>query len=161
MAEQNPIFRQKNLDRISSPEKLNDYIKVANPSIWLILLGIIVLLVGVCTWGIFGSLYTTLDVPIVIKDGKAYAYIVEEHINELSTDTDVSFSGVTTNISTIGSDIVQAAECGDNYFLHAGNMNGEEWLVGCQLESNCDLKDGTYAGKVILEKISPMKFVTN
>ena len=31
------IFRKKSLDRISSPEQLNDYIRVANPGIWMIL----------------------------------------------------------------------------------------------------------------------------
>ena len=30
------IFRKKSLDRISSPEQLNDYIRVANPGIWMI-----------------------------------------------------------------------------------------------------------------------------
>lgn len=33
------IFRKKSLDRISSPEQLNDYIRVANPGIWMILGG--------------------------------------------------------------------------------------------------------------------------
>ena len=31
------IFRKKSLDRISSPEQLNDYIRMANPGIWMIL----------------------------------------------------------------------------------------------------------------------------
>ena len=35
------IFRKKSLDRISSPEQLNDYIRVANPGIWMILAAVI------------------------------------------------------------------------------------------------------------------------
>ncbi len=31
--EKNEIFRKSNLERISSPEKMNDYIKVINPSV--------------------------------------------------------------------------------------------------------------------------------
>ena len=45
------IFRKKSLDRISSPEQLNDYIRVANPGIWMILAAVIILLAGVCVWG--------------------------------------------------------------------------------------------------------------
>lgn len=29
----NPIFRQKSIEKISSPEQMNDYIRVSNPSV--------------------------------------------------------------------------------------------------------------------------------
>ena len=38
------IFRKKRLDRISIPEQLKDYIRVANPEIWMILAAYIILL---------------------------------------------------------------------------------------------------------------------
>ena len=37
------IFRKKSLDRISSPEQLNDSIRVAHPGIWMILAAVIML----------------------------------------------------------------------------------------------------------------------
>ena len=46
------IFRKKSLDRISSPEQLNDYIRVANPGIWMIRAAVIIVLGGVCGWGV-------------------------------------------------------------------------------------------------------------
>ena len=42
-----PIFRQKSMEKISSPEQMNDYIRVSNPSVWMILAAVIVLLAGV------------------------------------------------------------------------------------------------------------------
>lgn len=56
----NQIFRQKSLDRVSSPEQLNDYVRVSNPGVWTILLAVTVLLIGVCVWGIFGHLDTQI-----------------------------------------------------------------------------------------------------
>ena len=50
------LFRQKNLDRISSPEQLRDYIHVTTPGVWIVLLAIIILLAGVLIWGAFGSI---------------------------------------------------------------------------------------------------------
>ena len=41
------IFRKKALDRISSPENLTDYLRVANPGIWVVLAAVILLLAGV------------------------------------------------------------------------------------------------------------------
>ncbi len=49
------LFREKSLDRVSSPEKLNDYIRVTKPAVWLVLLAIVVLLAGMLIWGIFGT----------------------------------------------------------------------------------------------------------
>jgi len=45
------IFRKTSLDRISSPEHLNDYIKVSNPSVWLVLAAVAVLLAAAVIWG--------------------------------------------------------------------------------------------------------------
>lgn len=50
------IFRQKSIDKVSSPEKLDDYIRVTTPSVWITLAAIVVLLVGVIAWGAFGEL---------------------------------------------------------------------------------------------------------
>ena len=46
------LFRKKSIDKISSPEQLDDYIRVSNPAIWMLLSCIIILLVGMCVWGI-------------------------------------------------------------------------------------------------------------
>lgn len=50
------IFRKKNLDRINSPESLNDYIRVTNPGVWIVIAALIVLLIGACIWGIYGRI---------------------------------------------------------------------------------------------------------
>ena len=49
------LFRKKNLDKISSPEQLNDYIRVTKPSVWLTLLALVILLLGMLAWSILGT----------------------------------------------------------------------------------------------------------
>jgi len=56
MKEQKNIFRKENLDRISSPEKLNDYIKVSNLAVWVILGAIASILMAVLIWSILYEL---------------------------------------------------------------------------------------------------------
>ena len=48
------IFREKSLERVSSPEELNDYIRVTTPSVWIVLAATVLLLVGMLAWSIFG-----------------------------------------------------------------------------------------------------------
>ena len=52
----NSIFREKSLTQVSSPEQLNDYIRVSTPAVWLVLTAIVLLLVGVALWGCVGRL---------------------------------------------------------------------------------------------------------
>ena len=52
----NAIFRQKSIDKVSSPEKLDDYIRVTTPSVWITLFAIVILLVGTFLWGTCGEL---------------------------------------------------------------------------------------------------------
>lgn len=56
----NGVFREKSLERISSPERLDDYIKVSNPSVWTIIFALFILLGGFLYWGFCGSLPTTI-----------------------------------------------------------------------------------------------------
>ncbi len=49
------IFREKSIERVSSPEELNDYIRVTSPSVWLVLAAIIVLLAGMLVWSVLGT----------------------------------------------------------------------------------------------------------
>ena len=45
--EHSDLFRKESMDRIQSPEQLNDYLRVTNPAMWVVLAAVIILLVGV------------------------------------------------------------------------------------------------------------------
>ncbi len=71
----NGIFRQKSIDKVSSPEKLDDYIRVTTPSVWIALAAIVVLLIGVIVWGCFGEL-TVHDADGAVKTVAPITYIL-------------------------------------------------------------------------------------
>ena len=50
------IFRDKSIERVTSPEQLNDYIKVTTPSVWLILGAVGILIVGAVIWAVCGTI---------------------------------------------------------------------------------------------------------
>lgn len=58
---QNDLFRKSALETVSSPEKLNRYIKIVTPGAALVLAGLLALLLGGIVWACFGSLPTTIS----------------------------------------------------------------------------------------------------
>ena len=81
------------MDKITSPEGLSDYIRVSNPSVWIILAAIIALLVGVCVWGIFGKLDTTLQTGGTCENGQLVFYVSENDIDKINENAIVSVGG--------------------------------------------------------------------
>jgi HlyD family secretion protein len=55
MSGNNRLFRQQALDRLSSPEQLDEVLQVTNPRSWLALAGVGLLLATALAWGIWGS----------------------------------------------------------------------------------------------------------
>lgn len=52
----NGLFRSKSIQRVSSPEQLNDYIRVTTPSVWIVLIALVVLLAGMLAWSVLGRI---------------------------------------------------------------------------------------------------------
>ena len=79
----NNVFRKKSIDKVTSPEQLNDYVRVSNPGVWMVLAAIIVLLAGVCVWGMLARLETKLDTAAVSKDGQTVLIVKEGDITSV------------------------------------------------------------------------------
>ncbi|MBO4265599.1 MAG: hypothetical protein J5910_00235 [Lachnospiraceae bacterium] len=72
--EERSIFREKSLERVTSPEQLNDYIKVTTPSVWLILFATIILIVGTLFWAVFGKIRVNTDNGV--KETAPISYVI-------------------------------------------------------------------------------------
>ena len=57
---ENSIFRQKSIDRISSPEKIDEYTKISGISMWVILACIVLFLAAAVFWGFTGRIEDTV-----------------------------------------------------------------------------------------------------
>ena len=155
-----PLFRQKSLDKIASPEQMGDYIRVSNPSVWMILAAIIALLVGVCVWGIFGRLDSALQTAGVCKDGQLVFYIRENDFDKLSENALVSVDEKEYTVSEIAERPLQLDESFDSYLLHRLELSEGDWVYAVKANTP-EVKDGIYAVVVITESVRPMDFVSN
>ena len=102
---ENPIFRKKSLDRISSPEALDDYLHVTTPSVWLILIAIIMLLVGMLIWSHVASIDSFATGRAQVENGTMHIEFDNEQIARNVQSGMVVMSGETqSRISSVGVD---------------------------------------------------------
>ncbi len=55
MSQENPLFRKVALERLSTPEQLDQLMEVTSPRSWLALIGFGLIIVGVLVWSVIGS----------------------------------------------------------------------------------------------------------
>ena len=153
------IFRKKSVDRMSSPEQLNDYIKVTNPGVWMALAAIVILLVGVCVWGVFGTLETKLSVAAVSRDGHTVLYVKEDNVASVRENMSVYIGDETYKVTSVSSQPVSVTEEISEYARHTGELSIGEWVYIVQINGN--MPDGVYKAQVVVDSVSPLSFVFN
>ena len=156
----NAIFREKSMNRIMSPEQMNDYIRVSNPSVWMILLSVILLLAGICVWGIFGSLDTTVKTGGVCSGGILTCYLSETDYSRLQAAPVVTVEGEEYPAAASAGQPVRLGECADEYLVHLTGLKEDDWVYELTAQGD-GLKDGVYSVSVILNRVRPMEFVFN
>ncbi len=153
------VFRKKSIERVSSPEQLNEYIRVSNPATWMILAAIVILLVGVCVWGVLGRMDTTLSVSAVSAEGKTVLYVKESNISQVSEGMTVQIGDQEYTVSSIAKEPLVVAENISDYALHVGNLQRGEWVYVVTVDAS--LPEGVYSAKIVVESIAPMSFILN
>lgn len=139
----NSVFREKSLQRISSPEELDRYIRVSNPSVWIVLSAILVLLTGFIIWGIFGRLETVVSVNGTVENGEMVAVLPYDDLNSAKVKQDMFVYMDDNQVGKVSNVSV--------------NPNGER----VARFSTTKLADGKYTLGVMVESINLMYFIFN
>lgn len=134
---ENQLFREKSLERISSPEELNDYLRVSTPNLWLTLVAVIVLLVGLLVWASVGKLETTIDAVAEIENNYVEVTLTGSDAEKIDEGMTIRIGNFETNIDVIRYDDL-----------------GRAVAVG-----NADIPDGNYKAEIVIENIHPIQFL--
>ncbi|MCR5403501.1 MAG: hypothetical protein K6E91_06700 [Butyrivibrio sp.] len=131
------IFREKSLQRIASPEELNDYLKVTTPAVWMILGAVIAMLAGIIIWSLLSNLNTTVSGDATAKGGYITVLVTEdgaEHVREGQT-------------IIVGSNESKVGEVFKDDFGRTS--------VGASM----DVPDGEYRARIVVEQITPFELL--
>lgn len=137
----NELFRKKSLEKIKSPENIDDFIRVSNPGVWLILISVIMLLAGMLIWGIWGHIDSTIEATVYVEDGIVVCYVPEDRATSVKTGMIVIFE----NHEAVVCDFLEK-EADDCYYI---------------LQSEEIIPNGLYDGKIVISTTKPISFIMN
>ena len=135
MSEQ--LFRKKSIDKISSPEKLDDYLKISTPSLWLVMFAVISLLVGILVWSSVAKLETKINAVASISDKTGEIILTGSDADKVKSEMKVYVGNIESNVEYVQYDDLGRA------------------IAFCDV----DLPDGNYKVEIITETIHPITFL--
>lgn len=158
------LFREKNLAKIESPEALDDYLQVTSPSVWLVLATVAVFLIGVCVWGIFGHIDSSVKVAVIAdNEGEAVCLVPEKALTSAVEDRLVNVDGAEFELApeTLVPQVI--SEDTNIYWMLAGDLEIGDIVYNIPLSLNKDgaLDEGVYSGSIVTETLSPVSLLLN
>ncbi len=155
----NSIFRKSTVDRMNSPEQLNEYIRVARPGVWLVLAAVILLLIGVIVWSIFGVVTSVVEVAVFSEDGaQLVCYVSSDRAEDIKVGMNVSIAGGASATVVSVSEVVYGASAEAQQKLQYSGINISEGYCTVMLSGE-GIENGIYRGEILVEQIRPITFV--
>jgi len=134
------LFRHN--DKVSTPGQLQDYIRVTNPAVWLILAAVVVLLTGFVIAAIFAKIETTVDVITEVSNGVATFELKKTDTNASKLKEGMVVRFPTQNVSSKISTL--------DYY--------DEGVIATVL---VNVPNGKCAAVVVIDVVSPVSFIIN
>jgi len=140
MEEQSTLFRKESMERIQSPEQLNDYMHVTNPTVWVALAAVILLLVGMLVWGSMTYLNSYVSGTAQVRDG---AMVVTFDDAQLAAGLE---EGMTVTVGESASTIESIGTADDGSLFALAETT---------------LADGSYAARVTYKQMQVLRLLFN
>ena len=138
--EESSLYRKESMDRIQSPEQLNDYMRVTTPSIWILLTAVVLLLAGVLIWSAFARIDSYAAGTAQVQDGQLI----------MAFDDEVTARSVRSGMTVT---------VGQTAWVVTGVGVGEDGATFAVADT--DLADGTYPARVIFRQTQVLQLLFN
>lgn len=134
------IFREQSLNKVKSPDNLNEYIRIANPGVWTLLAAVLFLLLGFCLWGTFGQIRTVVQVEAESSAGVITCRLTDADAAAVQLGMTVLIEGQRASVSEVT--------------VRGGSST-------CTIVSPVPLPDGRYSAEIEVENLRPISFLLN
>lgn len=88
-----PIFSKSATERLNSPDDLDKYVQVTNPSVWLLLLACVAAIAGLLAWGFLGSVEEHERLLGCVVNGEAMCFVNAMGTTDVAVGDDALVDG--------------------------------------------------------------------
>ena len=158
--ESRSVFRSKSIDRISSPEQLNEYIRVATPRMWVLLIAVAVFLTGAIIWAMSGTVESAVFGVAIVKDGSCTVYVSSDSAKAMEAGHAVYLDNADTMLISVSPEPVRITADFPEYAREIGDFVIGEWALSGEAEA-VSLPSGIYSALVVEETITPFSLLSD
>lgn len=159
------MAEQPNRDRpgkINSPQQLEDYIKVTNPSGWITLSAIAVLLCGLFCWILLGTIEEDIHAVSLTQGQETYCFLRAEEASQLEQHMVVRMGRLSGNVKEVSSDPLDYSDIisayGDKARFLQLDVDGLYYCVTCSVPGAAA---GVESVRIVVESLSPLSYILN
>ena len=133
------LFRKKSIERISSPEQLNDYLRVTSPTVWIILAAIVLLLAGMLIWGSIAQIDSYASGTARVENGSMTVTFDDPALaRNVQTGMTIEVGSLAETVQSVGST--------------------EDGVIAV---ASTTLADGSYPARVVFRQTQVLKLLLN
>jgi len=162
------IFRKESMRQVSSPEQLDDYIKVSNPGVWIVLAAILVLFGAAVVWAATAVIPTLIPArALVDARGQYVCYLPVEIGENLKPGVAVQVGNLQGKVTRVGGTPLSYADAvrslPNEYTAYALGLSEWNVRVEIQLGSAAETQaEGTISPvTIIAASVRPLSFLFN
>lgn len=164
--EKSSLFRKKVIDRVSTPEELDHYLQVTSPGIWIALIAVVVFLVGVLCWAVFGRIEKTVNVAVVKMDADYVGNLMNDDDARKNAGTEQASFYYVCLLNQETKNLYNEGSAAKDYSVTIGNkkysisseieldpvvLGGKDGQVDLKVKQSLKLKNGDRLYPVIIE----------
>lgn len=157
------IFNKKATEKLRNPDDLDKYVRVTNPSVWVVLGACVALCAGLLIWGIFGSVTTSISTTGVVIEDTAMCFLSAEDIVKVEDGDSATFGGQEMKVAMVAKvplsrDEVKRVLVGD--FLVSAVVK-DDWVYQVVFDGDTSsLEYGVpLSVNITVERIAPISLV--
>lgn len=140
------VFGRSTMNRIASADELDHYIKVTNPSAWIVTLAALLLVAGVIFWALVAVVPVTVSATgIMLDSSKADKTVVICAVDESTADK-INDSRALANVGGVESDNVAVNETPVSASEFISYLDSDFYA------ESLDLSDWNYVVSIVLDE---------
>lgn len=158
------IFTEKASKKLRSPDDLDEYVRVTNPSIWVVLAACITLLIGLFAWGFFGTAETSVGGVGTYVKGKAVCFLPAEKASKVHVGDPANVGGElmeVASVSVVPLSRDEAHEIVGGDYLASTLVDGDwTYCVNFAYDGECSLEESIPVPvNITVERIAPISLI--